>query len=167
MSNELLTSLIIIAVSALILHLKSHVKFITLGLFVGLVLAQTVSSGIHDFLASRWQAFNKPAAINSIQLFLLLVPTLVLGINHSSERKRLGLARTVISVVVTTLLLLSSITKFLPAELQQRLVDRSTIALQLLYYHVWLVVLAAVLVVVDSFHTKRLARAKKAKKDKL
>ena len=165
MNADWIVSLAIIGVSALILHIKSHVKFIALGLFVGLVLAETLSLPLYEYLAPRFMWLNRPFTLNIFQLTLLLVPTIILGINHAVDKKRFGLIKTVIYVVITTLFLLASILSFLPGDVIQKIQSRSLIAFELVYFRNWLVVLTAIVVVVDSFHHKRIGGVP-AKKDK-
>lgn len=159
MSSDFITALGILGVSALILHLKSHVKFITLGLFVGIVLAETVAIPLDNFLSENTNMFSRESMINTLQLLLLLLPTLILGFNHTVDKKRLTLAKTVAYSSVTTLLLIASILKYLPQNLQLAATDNSIIAWQLLNFHTWLLVLGAVIVVVDSFRHKRQSRS--------
>jgi hypothetical protein len=163
-STDLAITLGIVAVAALILHLKSHVKFIAMGAFIGLVLAETVGAPFQEYLSSRVGLFSDPDTVSIIQLFLLVVPAFLLGINHAGDKKRLGLGRTVATVVSTTLFLLANILAYLPAAARDELVERSTLAQQLEVYRIWLIVLAAVVIMADSFHHKRLLQAKKKSK---
>src|SRR5688572_30464787 len=107
MPTDLITSVIIIGVSALILHLKSHLKFIVLGLYIGIVLAETVAEGTYSYLSARWAWFENPNGQNILQLLLLLIPTVILGINHSGEKKKWSLTKSLAYVVLTTFLLLA------------------------------------------------------------
>lgn len=160
MSIDLIVSLVVIGVAALLLHLKSHSKFILLGLFVGIVLAQTAAEPAHQYLAPKADWLARPSALNTLQLISLLVPTLLLGLNHASDKKQLGLAKTVIYSVFTTLLLLSSVLKFLPENLSFAATSRSLIAFQLHQFYVVLLIAGAAVVIIDSFHHKKLGRLK-------
>lgn len=155
MSTDLLVSLIIILVSALILHLKSHVKFIALGLFIGLVLAETLGGGLHEWVIARWPDFDSQVALSTVKLSLLLIPALILGINHTVDKHgKWGFLRTIVFVAVTTMFLLTSTVSLLPPDLRQEIAVRSIIAAQFLYFQRALVVGVAVLIVFDSFHHK-------------
>jgi len=166
MAPDVIITIVLIAVGALILHLKSHVKFIGLGMFVGIVLAQTVSLPIYEFLAERFGSLNNLATVNVIQLTLLLVPTVVLGINHSHDKKTVNPVKTILYVAVVTTALLGSVLSLLPDGLRQYLIERSFVALQLYYYRNWLVVALAILIVVDSFSHKKKMKADKVKSGK-
>lgn len=163
MSTDLIVSIAVIAVAGLLLHLKSHSKFILLGLFVGIVLAQLAAEPTYNYLAPRFAVLNKPNTLNTVQLIYVLLPTLVLGINHATDKKQLGLIKTVIYGLVTSFLLLASILKYLPENLQFAVTSRSIIAFELLQFYTLLVVGGAVMVIIDSFHHKKLALKAKAK----
>ena len=162
MSTDLIISLVIIGVSALILHLKSHLKFITFGLFIGIVLAEIVGVPAYNYLAPRVSWLARPAALNSLQLLFLLLPTLILGVNHLSDRKKMGLGKVLLFTAVTTFLLLASILKYLPEEWRLAVTGRSIIAFQLLQFQVGLLILGSLLVIADSFR----GRKDKGKKSK-
>jgi hypothetical protein len=167
MNTDLIISLAVVGVSALVLHFKSHLKFIALGLFVGLVAAQNLGLPLYEYLAPRFGFFSRPGSLNGLQLLLLLIPAVILGINHSVDKKRSKLLNTVFWVAITTLFLLANILVLLPLEWQQSLIDHSVIALQLKHFHLWLTVLMAILIVFESFqHKKKVLKEKKAKRKK-
>ncbi|MBI3983687.1 hypothetical protein HY346_00110 [Candidatus Microgenomates bacterium] len=166
MRTDFLASLIILGITGLILHWKSHLKFIVLGLFVGIVLAETVAPAVFGYLGDRWTGFSGVGTFNGLQLAFLLIPAALLGINHLSDRRKLGLSKMVVYAAITTLLLLASIIKFLPEGWQFAVVSRSIIAFQLLAFHSWLLVLGAGLVIVDSFHHRKYGKRKSKKSQK-
>src|SRR3990167_1371124 len=152
MNIDFAVSLGVVAVSGLILHFKSHVKFISLGLFVGLVLAETVAVQIYEFLAGSFASLNNAATTTTIQLLLLLLPTFVLGINHAVDKRRMGPLKSTAYIALATLFLMSTVLSFLPKNWVQSIQARSLIAFELVHFRVWLMVLVALLIVVDSFH---------------
>lgn len=164
MNVDLIVSIAIIALSALVLHLKSHVKFIALGLFVGLVLAETAAVPLFEYVAPRFAWLNQTYTINIFQLLLLLIPTIILGINHTVDKKGFGPVKTVLYVVLTTLFLLSASLSFLPNTAIQAINNHSLIAFQLVHFRNLLVVAVALLLVADSFHHKQKALLKKKSK---
>ena len=166
MNIDFVVSLAIIAISALILHFKSHVKFISLGLFVGLVLSETVSLPIFEWLAESFGSLNSPAVTTIIQLLLLLIPTFILGINHTVDKRRMGPLKSTAYIALATLFLMSSVLSYLPKDWVQLIQSRSLIAFELVHFRTWLMVLVAILIVVDSFHHKQIGGVKRPKKDK-
>lgn len=166
-SINIVITVAIAASCAALVHWKSHVKYIGLGQFVGMVLAQTVATPLYQFLAERFDAFNNLSAVNYMQLALLLIPTVVLGINHAHDKRRMNPIKMVAYMVTVTLSLLANILAYLPEATRQYIVERSFLALQLYYYRVPIVVAMAVLIVIDSFSHKKSALAdKKAPKGK-
>lgn len=157
MNIDLIVSLGVLASIALILHLKSHVKFIALGAYVGLVLGSTVAEPLFEYLAPRYNFFDRPGAVNSIQLILLLLPTIILGFNHSVDKRQLGLIKSIVLSIVITFFLLSNVLAFLPSDWVQIIQDKSLIAFQLLNLRLWLMVITAALIVIDSFSYKKIA----------
>lgn len=166
MNVDFLVSLGIIAISGIILHFKSHAKFISLGLFVGLVVAETVAVPLFEFLAGRFGYLNSPATTTAIQLLLLLIPALVLGVNHAVDKRRMGPLKTIAYAALATLFLMASILSFLPNGWVQFIQSRSLIAFELVHFRNWLMVLVAILIVVDSFHHKQIGGVKRNKKNK-
>lgn len=156
-SSDLTASLVIVLVSALILHVKSHVKFIALGLFIGLVLAEAIGGTVTDALTSRL-ALDPTTTLSVVQISLLALPALILGHNHTVDKQKWGFLRTVTFVAITTLFLLSSVISFLPLELKTEIIERSIIAAQLQYFRSFLLVAVAILAVYDSFHHRRSAK---------
>lgn len=164
MNTDFLIAVGAIVLAALVLHWKSHVKFIAIGGFIGLVLAETVSLPLQTFLAKRWEFFGSDMAISVIQISLLMIPAVLLGLNHSVDKRRLGLGRTIITVVITTLFVFTNVLAFLPIEWQQRVVDSSVVGLQLQELRGWIIVGMAALIIVDSFHHNRVLKANKNKR---
>lgn len=147
----------VIAVSALVLHYKSHVKFVALGVFVGMVLLQ---------ITPMEEYFASPAAEGIASVAFLAVPALLLGVNHVVDKRKKGnKVWKTIFVLVFTLFFLSSIAQVLPMEAQEAIMNRSIIGWQILDNFNWFTYAAAVLVVIDSMQHKREAlKAKKRKK---
>ncbi len=164
MNIDFVASIAILGLSALLLHLKSHIKFIAFGLFVGLVLAQTAAVPLYEYLAPRFSIFNHPPAINVLQFGLLLLPTLILGFNHSVDKKGFGLIKTILYVTFTTLGLLACLVSFLPVSAIQTIQSHSLVAFELVHYRNPLVVIVAILLVVDSFHHRQKSLIRKSKK---
>lgn len=166
MNIDFVVSLAVVAISGLILHFKSHVKFISLGLFVGLVLAETIATSVFGFVAARFSVLNTPATTTTIQLLLLLIPTIVLGVNHAVDKRRMGPLKTTAYVALATLFLMASVLSFLPDQWVQSIQTRSLIAFELVHFRIWLMVLVAILIIADSFHHKQVGGVKRKKKDK-
>ena len=162
-SIDIIITLSTMGVVALILHWNSHVKYIGLGQFVGLVLAQTVATPLYEFLSPKFEWFNSLNAVNFMQLALLLIPTIILGINHTPDKRRMNPVKFVAYVSTVTLSLLANILAYIPDEWRQYLIERSFIALQLYYYRVWLLVAMAIVIIIDSFAHKKAANADKFK----
>lgn len=164
MNTDFLIAIGAIIVAALVLHWKSHVKFIAIGGFIGLVLAETVSLPLQTFLARRWEFFGSDTATSAIQISLLLIPAVLLGLNHTVDKRRLGIGRTIITVIITTLFIFTNILAFLPVQWQQKVVDSSVVGLQLQQLRGWIIVAMAVLIIIDSFHHKQVLKADKKRK---
>lgn len=166
MSNELIAIVIVGGVGTLILHLKTHLKFIILGLYVGVVLSESVAQPLYDWLAGHWSLFHQPASFNLVQLFLLLIPTICLGFNHSMDKKHWSLGKTLLFVAATSLLLLSSVLEFLPPAWRASLIARSEIIFRLSQLYVPLLVGGAILIIVESFHHKKSIKKSQAENTK-
>lgn len=160
-SINLIITLAIGAICAALVHWKSHVKYIGLGQFVGMVLAQTVAIPLYEFLAARFDAFNNLSVVNYMQLALLLVPTVLLGINHAHDKRRMNPIKLVAYMATVTLSLLANILAYLPESTRTYIVERSFLALQLYFYRIPIIVAMAVLIVIDSFSHKKAALADK------
>lgn len=148
----------VIGVSALILHFKSHVKFVAMGVFIGLALLQIVP--LEDYFVS-------PGAASVAQVALLAVPALLLGINHTVDKRKGNFVWTTIFVLVFTLFFLSSIAQVLPTTIQAGIMNRSIIGWQILDNYTWFTLAAAVLILADSIkHRNHAEKAKKRKSKK-
>lgn len=153
-NSDLLIGIGIVLASALVLHLKSHVKFIAMGAFIGLVLAEFIALPVQQFSTKQVAWFGSDGGIAFIKLTLLLLPAAILGLNHTVDKRKIGLGRTVVTVVSSLLFLLANILVFLPPNWRDSLRESSTIAFELIAFRTWLVVIMALVIVVDSFHHK-------------
>jgi hypothetical protein len=161
MSTDIIVSLVVLGLFALILHLKSHVKFIALGLFIGLVLSQTVSEPMHAWLEPKAAFLSGRNAQSLFNLFILLIPTVVLGINHVPDKRRMNLFKMIVFVIIMTLFFVATIVWFLPTAWQNSIAERSQIVTYLLKYRLALLVAAAILIIIDSFDVRKLGGGKK------
>ncbi len=155
MNIDFIIAVAVIGIIALILHYKSHVKFVALGVFIGLALIQ---------ITPLESYFDSGMALSIAQVVLLAVPALLLGINHSVDKRKGSFIWKVIFVLVFTLFFLSSIIQVLPAQLQTEIMERSIVGWQILDNYEWFMYAAAILVLVDSVHHR--THADKAKKKK-
>lgn len=162
MPSDLLITIVIVLVGLVILHFKSHLKFIILGIYIGVVLAETVALSIFNQLAPRFSALTAPSGFNYLQLTLLLLPTLVLGINHSVEKKRWSLVKKILFMVVAALLITSSVMHYLPVELRQSIVSQSIVAFQINQLYIPLLIAGAAVIMIESFHHKRIIKQDRA-----
>ncbi len=161
MSSDLIVSLGVIGLFAAILHLKSHLKFIMLGAFVGLVLDQVVAGPVNDYLIRHFNSLNRPYTHNILELFLLLLPTLILGINHAADKKRQNLGQMIVYTSVTTLLLAASILRYLPDNARIFVTSHSTLAFELTQFQTWLVGLGALVLIAESFYHRKVSKKSK------
>lgn len=146
----------VIGVSALMLHFKSHVKFVALGVFIGFVLLDTIPLETY---------FLNPEATSIAKIALLLIPAFVLGVNHTVDKRKTNLLWKIIFVLVFTLFFLSSITHILPPSYQDIIVERSIVGWRVLSYFTWYTLAAAVLILIDSVqHRSHIEKEKKRKK---
>ncbi|MEX0934269.1 MAG: hypothetical protein WDZ42_00540 [Candidatus Saccharimonadales bacterium] len=145
-----------ISASALVLHYKSHVKFVALGVFVGLALLQ---------ITPLEEYFTTAIPASLAKVAILAVPALILGINHSVDKQKKGnIIWKTIFVLVFTLFFLSSIAHVLPIDWQNAIMDRSIVGWQVLDNYVWFTFAAAILTLIDSIHHRN--QVEKARKRK-
>ncbi len=157
MNIDFIIAAAFIGLSAVVLHYKSHVKFVALGVFIGLVLLQITPLG---------EYFNNELSESLSRVAILAVPALILGINHTVDKRKKGnIIWKTIFVLVFTLFFLSSIAQVLPLEWQTAIMDRSIIGWQILDNHSWFTFIAAIFILIDSIHHRNLTeKAKKRKK---
>jgi hypothetical protein len=161
MSTDIIVSLVVLSLFALILHLKSHVKFMALGLFVGLVLSQTAASYLLEFLQPKAEFLSGEVAQSLFNLLILLIPTVILGINHVPDKRRMNILKVVVFVLIMTLFFVSTLVWLLPVAWQEPIVSNSQIVTYLLKYRLALLVAAAILIIIDSFDVRKLGGGKK------
>lgn len=159
MNVDFLIAASVIGMSALILHYKSHVKFVALGVFIGLALLQITP--LDEYFDSAVMESIAAAA-------LLVVPALLLGVNHTVDKRKKGsIIWKIIFVLVFTLFFLSSVVQVLPPEAQTAIMERSIIGWQVLDNYVWFTFAAAILILIDSIqHRSHAEKMKKKKKTK-
>ncbi len=146
----------VIGVSALILHFKSHVKFVALGVFIGFVLLDVIPFETY---------FTSPEITSIAKVVLLVIPAFVLGVNHTVDKRKTNFLWKIIFVLVFTLFFLSSITHILPPAYQDVIVEQSIIGWRVLSYFTWYTLAAAVLILIDSVqHRSHIEKEKKRKK---
>ncbi|MEX0748844.1 MAG: hypothetical protein WD467_02915 [Candidatus Saccharimonadales bacterium] len=159
MNVDFLIAAAVIGISALALHFKSHVKFVAMGVFIGLALLQIVS------LEGRFESELVESAVAAV---LLVVPALILGVNHSVDKRKKGsVVWKIVFILVFTLFFLSSVVQVLPPETQQAIMDRSIIGWQILDNYVWFTFAAAILILIDSIQHRSYAEKAKKRKSKL
>lgn len=155
MDVDLTIALAVLAVSALVLHYKSHVKFVALGVFIGFVLLDIIP--IHTYV--------KGSVLPSfVEIAFVLFPALVLGINHTVDKRKANTLWTGAFVVVFTLFFLSSLAQFLPPEYSSFVREQSFIGWQVLGYFQWFTLAAAILILADSIPHRHHAEKEKKKK---
>ncbi len=156
MDIDLTLALSVLILSALILHYKSHVKFVAMGVFVGFVLLDVLP--VQNVLAD-------PVLLSLAQIAILLLPAAVLGINHTVDKRKGSAVWTSAFVLVFTLFFLSSLVQFLPDMLNAFIREQSVIGWRILSYFEWYTLAAAVLVLADSIpHRHHVEKEKKKKK---
>jgi hypothetical protein len=156
MDIDLTLALSVLVLSALILHYKSHVKFVAMGAFVGFVLL--------DVIPIQGSITN-PILLSLAQIAILLLPAVVLGINHTVDKRKGSLLWTGAFVLVFTLFFLSSLVQFLPGMVQTLIREQSVIGWRILSYFQWYTLAAAVLLLADSIpHRHHVEKEKKKKK---
>lgn len=156
MNADLLISVGVVAVGAALLYFKTHIRFIALGLFLGLALAQGVAITFHETVGSQLDWLNNDLHLSSFQLFFLVVPAIILGLNHSVEKKKKKgtKAFSIFFVVITTVFFLSSIISLLPDSVSKMVMERSVLAATFVELQLWITLLMAVLILLDSFFHK-------------
>lgn len=158
MNIDLVIAISVIGMSGLILHFKSHVKFVALGVFIGLALLEIIP--LSEYFASS-------GAESLAKIFLLVTPALILGVNHTVDKRKNNILWTTIFVLVFTLFFLSSIAQLLPPQYESMVIEQSLIAWQALDYYPYYTLAAAVLVLIDSIkHRHYIEKEKKKKKAK-
>lgn len=156
MDVDLTLALVVLALSALVLHYKSHVKFIALGVFIGFALL--------DIIPVR-QYVDHAAVSSFVEIAILLLPALVLGINHTVDKRKGNALLTSVFVLIFTLFFLSSLVQFLPPEPSDVIREHSIIGWRILSYFEWYTLAAAVLILIDSIpHRHHVEKEKKKKK---
>lgn len=156
MNIDLVIALAVLGISSLVLHYKSHVKFVALGVFIGLVLLETIS--IQDYIPDTTTS-------SVISIGFLLIPALVLGINHTVDKRKDNILWTSLFVVGFTLFFLSSLAQLLPEQYSLIIREQSLIGWQALTgYYEWYTLAAAVLILIDSIHHRHHAEKEKKKK---
>ena len=155
MNIDFIIAASVIGISALILHYKSHVKFVAMGVFIGLALIQ---------ITPLEQYLDSELAVGIARALLLAVPALLLGFNHSVDKRKGSILWQIIFVLVFTLFFLSSIIQVLPTDVQAEIMDRSIIGWQVLANYEWFMYAAAILILTDSVHHRTHAEKSKKKK---
>lgn len=155
MDVDLTLALTVLVLSSLVLHYKSHVKFVALGVFIGFALLDIIP--IHEVIDNTF-------VFSVAEIAILLLPALVLGVNHTVDKRKGNSLWTTVFVVVFTLFFLSSLVQFLPAELNTLIREQSVIGWQILGYFKWYTLAAAVLILVDSIPHRHHAEKEKKKK---
>lgn len=157
MNIDFAVALIVIGMSALILHFKSHVKFVALGVFLGLALQEIIPFDAY-FATAEAEAIGN--------LVVVLIPAVVLGVNHTVDKRKGNFIWTLFFVLIFTLFFLSSIGQLLPEPYQAFIRDQSLIGFQVLSQFQWIALLAAVMILLDSIPHRKYQEKQKAKKSK-
>lgn len=159
MNVDLTIALAVLGLSALVLHYKSHVKFVAMGVFIGLVLLEAIP--IKEFVVD-------PVATSVVGVALLVVPALVLGINHTVDKRKTPTLWTAAFVLAFTLFFLASLAQFLPVQYEPFIREHSVIGWRALTnYYDWYTLAAAVLILADSIpHRHHMEKQKSKSKSK-
>jgi len=146
----------LIVVFAGIMHFKSHVKFIAIGVFVGLALIEVV--GVEQY-------FGDEIGASIARAGLIAVPALVLGFNHTVDKRKTNLLRGMADALVFTLFFIASIVQTLPEAGQAAVMDQSQVGWWIMTSYPWILLGAAALILLDSIqHHTHTEKAKKKKK---
>ena len=159
MNIDFSIALAVIGMSALLLHFKSHVKFVALGVFVGFALIEIIP----------FQQHIDSAEVESlVKMLFLLVPAGILGLNHTvDKRKKANFVWVVIFVLVFTLFFLSSLGQLLPVQYQVFITDQSLIGWHVINQFTWFALAAAVIILIDSIsHRQYIEKQRKKSKTK-
>ncbi|MEX0932156.1 MAG: hypothetical protein WDZ81_00940 [Candidatus Saccharimonadales bacterium] len=148
MSIDLILLVLIGALVLVLLRLKSHIKFVALGLFLGIVLAQFAAGELLEFI-NRYLNFNEAIGLSVLQLLLIIIPAVVLGLNHYHARTNAGLIKPVILALLTSLLALSSLLEFLPNDFRKEIIANSFVAGQLSFLRLPLILVTALALLFD------------------
>ena len=165
MNIDFSIALAVIGMSALLLHFKSHVKFVALGVFVGFTLIEIIPFEQH---------LPNPELESVVKILFLLVPAGILGLNHTvDKRKKANFIWVIIFVLVFTLFFLSSLGQLLPQDYQTFITDQSLIGWHVLNQFTWFTLAAAIIIMIDSIHhrqyiekQRKKAKAKSSSKSK-
>lgn len=152
---SLSTNLVIVGVISLVViygMLAGHAKVRNLALstYVGIVLANQLGGGLHDWLANNHHG-NFDVGI--IRLILFIAPVILLEFSrrHHAKGGHTGMIIGTILSVLTAGLILGMGIGQLSGDTLKRVTDNSIIAFEIYTYRLWLVAIVPVFIIAEAF----------------
>jgi len=148
-------NLVIIVIIGLVVMygmLLGHAKVRNLALstYVGIVLAEQLGSGLHNYLA---KSHHGGVDVGIIRLILFIAPVVLLEFSrrHHAKGGHTGMIVGTILSVLTAGLIIGMGMSQLSASMLKHITDSSIIAFEIYTYRLWLVALVPVFIIAEAF----------------